>query len=317
MDQHSEKFKVHHEFLLLTTVKNLKEKSDQGEEKLKEKDMEIIKLKELNTEKDETLNTLKNDFDNLKNQLEQLTNKIKRNEEETNKCFKKINKNQTEQSIDIDQFKENINNLQTFAERISKLHCILSDKRLQTNYQYTSTLLQENYDQDEVVRNWNGMIRKVNEDENGCEYLETLTASINEYKKTIYSSTYEERLSNFCCLTPEGIYCAPFIKIGCHEHTESICVTTFNNLEDFKQENNSSYGASCKIQYDPYSYSYYVGDCLHVVFWTPDVNVYLLHNSNEERKLDIPNGVVVNLDNILNLYMVQDSFVLYLMDNYG
>ena len=48
-------------------MKNFKEKSDQGEEKLKEKDLEIEQLKELNKKKDKTLmNALKDDFEDLK-----------------------------------------------------------------------------------------------------------------------------------------------------------------------------------------------------------------------------------------------------------
>ena len=142
---------------------------------MKEKDIEIIKLKELNTEKDETLNMLKNDFDNLKNQLEQLTNKIKRNEEQT-----------------ID--------LQTFAERMSKLHSALSNQSLERNNHYATTLFQHDYDKNEEVTKWNEMVKEVNEDDNECNYLETLKYSINQYKETTYSPTFKKRLRIFATL---------------------------------------------------------------------------------------------------------------------
>ena len=93
MDQHIETNKINHELLLLTTVKNLKQNCDESEEKLKMKDAEIEQLKELDAEKDEKLN--------------KLNKKIEQNEDE-------------------------INNLKTFAERISELHLTLRDESLQT-----------------------------------------------------------------------------------------------------------------------------------------------------------------------------------------
>ena len=314
MHQHTETYKSNHELLLLTTVKNLKEKSDQGEEKLKEKDIEIEQLKELNTKKVETLNTLKRDFEDLKIQFEnvreQLTTKNEINEEHTNDRFKEMNENLTQQSKNVAQFKGEIGNLQTFAERISKLHYNLSELYLRKNNHYSLTLLQEKYDENEEVTKWNDMVKEVDEDDNECNYLETLKSSINQYKETIYSPTYEERLENLCYSTP-GVDHYPFMRIGCHEFTESICVKTFLSLKNFNKEIRRNEERSCKTQNDMYTYSYYVGHRLHVLFWTSS-EVFLLHSSNEEEKLNLPNGKVVKLDNIFN-YKVQDSIVLYLI----
>ena len=315
MHQHSETYKSNHELLLLTTVKNLKKKSDQGEEKLKEKEIEIKQLKELNTKKDKTLSALKYDLENLKSQLEnvreQLTTKNEINEEHTNDRFKEINENQTQQSKNVAQFKGEIDNLQTFAERISKLHYTLSEKYLRRNDHHRFTLLQKNYDQGDVVRKWNKIVKEVVEDDNECQYLKTLKDSINQYKETIYSSTYEERLQNFCCFTP-GIDHYPLYRIRCREFTDSICVRTYFNMEDFNKEiRRNDEKRSFKIQNDLYTYSYYVGGCLHVLIWTSH-KIFLLHSSREEEKLNLPNNTVVNLDNILN-YKVQESIVLYLI----
>ena len=309
MHQHSEKFKIHHEFQLLTTVKNLKEKSDQGEEKLKEKDIEIEQLKELNTKKDETLNSLKHDIKDLKSQLENACKRLTEME---------INKNQTndlfiltQQSKKVDKFEEDIDNLKTFAERISKLHYTLSEKWLQRNDHYYSTLLQEDYDENEDVTQWNEMIKEVAEDDNECEYLQTLKTSMNRYKETIYSSTFEERLNNYRYFTPLGVYCYPFIRIGCPLTIESICVEFFDNYDDFDEElERNDKIRTCKVRNDYDVCSYYVDDCLHVaVACMYDVKVYLLHKSIEKEKLELPNGKEVNID-IFN-YQVNYSFVLY------
>ena len=209
MHQHSEKFKFHHELQLLTAVKNLKERSDEGEKKLKEKDIEIKQLKDLNKEKDETLNTLKNDNEALKSQLgnacKRLT-EMERNIKQTNDLS-----NQTQQFKKVDKLEEDIENLKTFAERISKLNYILSEKRLRRNDHHGLTLFQDEYDDNRNVIEWNNMVKEVDEDNNKCNYLETLKDSINQYKKTIYSPTYEERLKNFCYFAPPlGVYCYPF-----------------------------------------------------------------------------------------------------------
>ena len=201
MYQHSETMKLNHEFLLLKTLKNLKQKSDEGEEKLKEKDSEIEQLNESNTKKDVTFNELKHDVNILKNQLEnvrqQLKDKIERNEEQTNKYFEELNEKQTEQSKKVDHFKKNIDNLETFAERVSKLHSSLSDVNFQSNFHNYSTIFQEDYDKNNEVIKWNETIKEANEDHNKCKYLKTLKGSLNQYKKTIYSSRTWKDLETF------------------------------------------------------------------------------------------------------------------------
>ena len=314
MHQHSEKFKFHHELQLLTAVKNLKERSDEGEKKLKEKDIEIEQLKELNTEKDETLNSLKNDIEALKSQLEDACKRLtemERNKKQTNDLV-----NLTQQSKKVDKFEDDIDNLKTFAERISKLHYTLSEKCLRRNDHYYSTLLQEDYDEDEDVTQWNEMIKEVVENDNECEYLQTLKASMNQYKETIYSSTYEERLNNFCYFTPLGVYCYPLIRIGCSDHIESICVKIFEYYDDFEKDQKELERKdeiiTGKVRNEFDVCSYYVGRCLHVAVALSCGKVFLLHKSNEEEKLELPNGKEVKIY-ILN-YQVNYSFVLYYYD---
>ena len=308
MHQHSEKFKFHHEFQLLTTVKNLKEKSDEGEEKLKEKDREIKQLKELNTEKDETLNTLKHDIEALKSQLEDAGKRL--TEMERNKKQTSDLSNQTQQSKKFDKLGDDIDNLKTFAERITKLNYILSEKCLQTNDHYDWTLLQGKYDEDKDVTQWNEMIKEVAEDDNECEYLETLKASINQYKETIYSSTFEERLENFCYFTPLGLLHNSFIRIGCPSNIKSICVKTFTTYNDFNREiKRKDEIRTCKIQNDYGVCSYYVGDCLHVAVALSCGKVYLLHKSNEKAKLHLPNGKEVKINEFSG--WISYSIVLY------
>ena len=314
MHQHGETFKVNHEFLLLTTVKNLKEKSNEGEVKLKEKETEIEQLKELNTTKDETLKEMKLDFENLKVQFEnvrtELTTKIERNEEQT----KEINEKQTRQSDKIDQFKEDINNLQTFAETTSKLHFTLSEKLFRRNHHYNSTLFQEKYDKDKNVIGWNEMIKNANLDYNECEYLKTLKVSLNQFKATIYSLTYKERLENFCFSTPQGNCHGPFIRIGCSCNIKSICVKIFDTYEHFEKEvEKNDKRRSCKVQNSDDVCSYYVGDCLHVLMYYVFVDrLYLLHNLDEEEKVNLPNGKEIRIGDILDYIVAGESIVLHL-----
>ena len=290
MYQHSETMKLNHEFLLLKTLKNLKKKSDEGEEKLKEKDSEIEQLKESNTKKDVTLNELRHDVNILKNQLdnvrEQMKDKIERYKEQTNKYFEKLNEKQTEQSEKFDQIKKNIDNLETFAERVSKLHSTLSDRAFQSNFHHYSTILQEDYDKKECVILLNGTIKEANEDHNKCKYLETLKGSLNQYKKTIYSSTYVERFGTLSCLLPAGVLFNRFIRIECFSG-RPLCVKIFGTFGDLEKEmERNDEKRTFKVQNSNIVCSYYVGECLHVVLGIPEgVKLYLLHKSNEEEKL--------------------------------
>ena len=313
MYQHSETMKLNHEFLLLKSLKNLKQKSDQGEEKLKEKDSEIEQLKESNSKKEVTLNELKHDVNILKNQLEnvreKLTEKIERNKEQTNKCFKELNENQTEQSIKIYQFKKNIDNLETFAERVSKLHSTLSDRDFQLNKHHYFTLFQENYDKDNEVTKWNETIKEANEDHNKCKYLETLKDSLNQYKETIYSSTYEERFVNLCYFLPEGVAFNRFIRMLCG-HAQSFCVKIFDKIVDLQKEMKRI--DVRRIQNSNYVCFYHVNGCLHVVIYVPEgLQVYLLHKSNEEEKLILPRKKEGHIVNHIFEYQFRNSILFY------
>ena len=269
MDQHMETNKINHELLLLKTVKNLKQKCDQSEEKLKVKDEEIEQLKELNAEKDEQLN--------------KLNKKIEQNEDE-------------------------IYYLKIFAERTSQLHLTLSHNRLQTNNHYELTLFQEDYESDDEVKKWNEMVEEVNEDENECDYLDTLKESINQYKDTFYCLTYMERFGNFIHLTPSGVFKDQFVKIPCLITTKNIQIEQFTVFEKFQQH---SLG---KVLFQNYGevYSYYVCDCLYVVFCNEDeIKINLLHTWDKDKMLHLPNKEVVSMNNNFFEYEYERTIVLY------
>ena len=151
MHQHGKNSKPTHDILLLSTVKNLKEQSIK-------KDVEIEQLKELNANKDETLNELKRDFEDLKNQFQQMTNNIETKEKETKHILNEIIENQTLKS---QQLSKDIKDLKIFLERTSKLHYILSEERLRRNYNYGTTLFQAKYNQNEEVQKWNEMVKEI------------------------------------------------------------------------------------------------------------------------------------------------------------
>ena len=140
-----------------------------------------------------------------------------------------------------------------------------------------------------------------------------MKSSINRYKKTVYSTSYEERLFNFFLTSPLGEFRNDFIRIGCSSQlTKSICVKGFQKIDDFKTEvERYDDGRTLKIQNKYNACSYYIGDCLNVLFpvnW--NIKSYLLHKSNEGEKLLLPNGEKVDIDDI-NKYRINCSIVLY------
>ena len=291
MHQHDENSKPNHEILLLSTVKNLKEQSNQ-------KDVEIEQLKATNANKNETLNKLKRDFEELKNQFQQMTKKNETKEEQTTHLLNEIVENQTQKSQELIN---DVDNLKKFSEYISRLHHTLSEKWLRGNLD-EYTLLNKNYNQDEDVENWNEMVNEINEDENECNYLKTLKSSINRYKETVYSTSYEERLLNFSYSSPLGDFRGDFIRVGCSGETKSICVKLIkNNFSDFKKEvEKSDKRRVLKVQHDYSTCSYYIGDCFHVLLAlnNEDFEAFFLHKSNEDETLHLPNGKEVKIDDI-------------------
>ena len=303
MHQHGELSRTTHDILLLSTVKNLKEQSNQ-------KDLEIMKLKETNANTNETLSELKRDFTKLQDKFEEMTKQIEEKEEKAKQYLNEIIENQRERS---QRLIEDVDDLNTFADRTSRLHHALSEKRLRYNRHYETTLFQGKYDKNEDVKEWNKMLDEINKDENECIYLKTLKSSVNRYKQTIYSTKYGERLMNFFYTTPLGDFRNDFIRIGCSSLTKSICMKLFvSNLDKFKKEvEKIERRRTLKVQNHCGICSYYVGDCLHVLFnMINDHKVYLLHKSNEGEKLHLPNGKEVQIDDITK-YRLSVSIVLY------
>ena len=318
MHKHSETSKLNHDILLLATVRDLREHKEQGELKMKEKDAEIESLKEMNVKKEETLETLKQDVDDLKQQLvnvqEQLTARIEDVGKDSNDCYQKLNETVAKQFLKTNQYKNDIDNLEIFAKRISKLHLSLSDNELQTDSHYRS-LFQEDYDANKKVIQWNHLIKECDSDtDRRCEFLETLTASMGQYRHTVYPPTYTERLLNIGIkIKAKGIVKKSLLaRIGCSIFTEAIRVTVIDDLEKFNEEIDKIERRRCKIQYDYDACSYYVGKCLTIVLYNQlKRNVFLLHKSNEREKLLMPNKTVVKIEDI-SRFLFLSSIVLHL-----
>ena len=311
MNQHLEQSKVNHEILILSTVKELKQKSEQKDLEIKElkhkgeqKDLEIEELRKKNGEKDISFHEMKNNLEVLRREFDQLTTKMENNEKETKSCFDEMKQSQTQQTNRIDD-------LETFADRCSKIHLTLSQSTLRRNDHYGFSLFQENYDTSGSVKKWNKLVEEINEDDNKCEYLKKLKHSINQYQKTIYSLTYEERLRNFGHFTPTLTERGGFIKVGCHVDVKHICVKLYRYWKNFTSEiEKIDEQRTCKVQNNDVC-SFYIGDCLHVVLYGYWRNIYLLHYSEEDKKLNLPKGSIVKLDDIFE-YIIDDSIVLYL-----
>ena len=304
MHQHGEQSKTTHDILMLSTVKNLKEQGNQ-------KDFEIMILKATNANTNETLSHLKRDFKILQDKFEEMIKQIEIKEEKAKQHLNEIIENQRGKS---QQLIKDVDNLNKFTDRISRLHNSLSEVWLRRNYHYVWTLFQENYDEDEEVKEWNKMVDEINEEENECSYLKTLKSSVNRYKQTIYSTTYEERLKNFFYTTPLGEFRNDLIRIGCSSLTKSICVNIISKFDDFKKEvEKKERSGTLKVQHDFGISSYYVDDCLYVsCFFFDDYQLNLLHKSNEDKRLHLPNGKKVLIGDI-NKYRRHGSIVLYLL----
>ena len=247
---------------------------------------------------------------NLKQKSAQCEKKLKIKDSEI-KQLKELNRKKDEKLNEmnkkIEQNEEKIHNLTTFAERISKLHVTLSDKSLTRNEHYRYTLFQEKYETNEEVCDWNKVVEEVNEDENECEYLETLKESINRYKEIIYSTTFKERIVNFCCLTPPGFFTSELVKLTCLLTTTFIQIKQFHDFDEFQKH----FGGKVLFENFGDLFTYYVGDVLHVAFYEESRGgVYLLHFSEEDKKLHLPDEETVEMNDIWE-YVYNDLIVLY------
>ena len=243
---------MNHEILILSTVKELKQKS-------KQKDLEIEELRKKNGEKDTSFHEMKNNLKVLRREFDQLTTKIENNEKETKSCFDEMKQSETQQTNRIDD-------LETFADRCSKIHLTLSNEWLGRNDHHHCTLFQENYNEDKEAKKWKKLVEEINKDDNECEYLGKFKDSVNRYQKTIYSLTYKQRLINFHYFTPALTEHGGFIKVGCHADIKSIHFILHRSRKDFTSEiEKIDEKSTHKVQNNEVC-SFYIGDCFHFRF---------------------------------------------------
>ena len=334
MEKHSETNKLNHDLQVLSAVRKLQQKNDEGEIELKVKDSELSKLKEENIIKDKELIEIKNNVKVLENQVQQLSKKIENSESSIKNEFEniqeqlskkienfeqrtidtlseKIENHQSEQFKTKDQFNKEISNLKIFADRVSKLHTILSDRCLQLNRHHVHTLLKEKYDNNNEVTLWNNVIDEANKDDNKCNYLTKLTKSINQYKQTIYPSTYKERFENLVWSLPEGVIFNSFIRIKCYD--KSLCVKTFHTFDEFTKEvEKKDSSRLSKVQNSPAIFSYHTADCLHVLLrGFKNYHLYLLHNANSDGKQLIPRSKEGYTIKDVSNFVFNQSIVIY------
>ena len=202
--------------------------------------------------------------------------------------------------------------MKTFADRVSKLHTILSDRCLQLNQHHRYTLFKEKYDDSNKVTLWNNVIDEANKDDDKCNYLTTLTKSLNRYKKTIYPSTYKERFENLVWSSLEGAVFNGFIRIRCY--SKSFCVKTFDIDDEFMKEvEKNDRSTLLKVQNTPSIFSYHTDDCLHVVSRRlQNYHLYLLHNANSDGKQLITQSKEGNTVKDVSNFVFQKSIVIYL-----
>ena len=306
MNQHILQSKINHEILLLSAVKELKQKSEQ-------KDLEIEELKMKNDEKDTSLQELQQNFNVLQTEFNQLSTKMENNEKQTNTSFGEMKE---QHSKEVNQIKDNIENLQKFADTISELHLTLSNPKLRRNENLYDTLFQNKYNVNQDAMKWHNFLKQVNAKDNEnkkCNYLETLKTSINQYSQTVYSPKYEERFHNVCCVAPKGLIFGDYyyVKIECGDDIRSIYFKDFTNRQKFYDEINER--KSRLVCNGDHLYSYcYIGYCLHVILYCDsfyDINPWLLHRSQEERNLSLQIERKVKIGDI-DQYQVNNQIII-------
>ena len=117
---------------------------------------------------------------------------------------------------------------------------------------------------------------------------------------------------NLCYFIPAMVVRNGFLKIRCHHGINRIHVKSCLSREEFTKEIKriDEQKTTYKIQNNDVC-SFYIGDFLHVVLLGHWYKVYLLHKQSENKKLDLPQGKTVKLDDIYFNYIVNGSVGLY------
>ena len=215
-------------------------------------------------------------------------------------------KKEFDESIDAKtkQLREQIDSLNTFAERISQLHLTLSDAYVRRNWQ-CNTLSKKAYDGNEKVRRWKLLERELLNIDDQCVYMKNLQHAVNDYSLTVYNESYKKRLDRICSKLPENFCIDRFFKIPYElapDNNFYISSKVFKDYNAYREDVSKNRRYTKKTLFS--SYFEYPGKdcCMKIALHNPYDKVYLLHKSDETKNILIPfgeNKIKVDLEYII------------------
>ncbi|XP_066920203.1 TNF receptor-associated factor 6-like [Clytia hemisphaerica] len=279
-------------------IQNLEKLLLKNTQKIQSIEEENEKLKYKTDQQAMVSNKTTNDIENLKCDQKQLEMKIDGHELTVGNLTVAVNdmKSKTQSSESLVNINSNeINNLKTFAVRMSQLHMKLSDTNIHNENNIFNYLEEWQYVDNEDVISWNIFVDNFSEEIEEYPYLDTLEKASRRYKNTIYPKYWSERLNKLRQYLVCGVVAWNYVKLTIGP-LRNIFVTIYETLAEFNEE--VSKAKYCRRSALTASYRNYEESCLYIaVFYYRAIeDVWVLDWEDIEMSKSVLPGEMVALE---------------------
>jgi len=316
---HNETNRLAHDSLVLAALSSFADERKTYQHKINQQGEQIQNLENLllkNTQKIQSIeeeneklkyktdrqamvsNKTTNDIENLKYHQKQLEIKIDGHELTVGNLTVAVNdmKSKTQSSESLVNINSNeINNLKTFAVRMSQLHMKLSDTNIQNEDNILDYLEEWQYVDNEDVISWDNFVDDFSDEIEEYSYLDTLKKAARRYTNTIYPKYWSERMGKLCQYLVCGVGVSRYMKLTIGP-LRNIFVTIYDTLAEFNEE--VSKAKYCRHSALTASYRNYDESCLYIAIFDYRTieDVWVLDWGDEEMKESVLLGEMVSLE---------------------
>ena len=286
-------------------IENQNKKIECFEERLGKLELENKEIQDQSETQSNLLEKSTKEIESLKNDNANLNQKLQTQNDYTlniHQQLETLERKEFEKTLE-DQ-REEIENLKTFAKAVSKLHETLCDVHVREKDLTFRYLYNKDYSTHSGVNEWNDFVQQINTNEEysgDCYYLYQMVQIINRYQKTVYTKSWNMRLWQFAFAIDNGAIINDHIKLCTLSTVKYISISRYNNNQHFDMINNIDMRwvkhSNLVASYLSWHKSAW---CFNIAILLPSCykNINILHWKEESKKLRLPtnNGLIVRLN---------------------
>ena len=217
--------RVEHEHLLFNTINHLLEKQNENHSKIETQNEKIDCIEKENLELQNKIEMQNSTIENQNKKLKELHH-LKNNES-------KIDSKNEILENKLKDFKKQIENLNQFAEDMSKLHLTLSHPIIHLRRPIVD---RKEYEEAKEVEQWNDFTEDISKRNDVPDFVVNLKKAVALYSRTIYPREHWNRFLIASQMIPKNFIFNNLLKLECPFLVYCLSVKVFDEYSEFEDE---------------------------------------------------------------------------------